>query len=79
MTFPHKTALSEANVKTKRIGSTKWIYHKERSFASNYSIFSKILFQFENLIYRVDFPYAKMSIFILFESVRVLLEGAFSL
>ena len=34
-TFPYKTTLSEANVKTKRIESTKWTYHKEWSFASN--------------------------------------------
>ena len=36
--FPYKTALSEANVKTNRIVSKKWTYHKERSFASNYFI-----------------------------------------
>ena len=29
--------------------STKWTYHKERSFANNYLIFLKILFQFKNL------------------------------
>ena len=28
-TFPYKTALSEANVKTSCMGSTKWTYHKE--------------------------------------------------
>ena len=33
-TFPYKIALSEANVKTNRMGRTKWRYHKERSFAS---------------------------------------------
>ena len=44
ITFPYKTALSEANVKTNRMGSTKWTYHKEQSFASNYFPFSKILF-----------------------------------
>ena len=48
--FLYKTALSEANVKTNRMGSTKWTYHKERSFASNYFIFLKILFQFKNLL-----------------------------
>ena len=37
--FPFKTAMSEANVKTKRMGTTKWTYHKEWSFTSNYSIF----------------------------------------
>ena len=52
--FPYKTAVSEANVKTNRMVSTKWTYHKERSFASNYFIFLKILFQFKNLLYRVD-------------------------
>ena len=44
-TFPHKTALPEANVKTNGVGSTKCTNHKGRSFASNYFIFSKILFQ----------------------------------
>ena len=34
--FPYKTAISEANVKTSRMVSTKWTYHKERRFASNY-------------------------------------------
>ena len=38
-TFPYKTVLSEANVKTNRMGITKWTYHKERSFASKYFIF----------------------------------------
>ena len=27
--FPFKTALSEANVKTNRMATTKWNYHKE--------------------------------------------------
>ena len=34
-TFPYEPALSEADVKTDRKGSTKWIYHKEQSFPSN--------------------------------------------
>ena len=37
--FPFKTALSETNVKTNRMATTKWTYHKEWSFASNYFIF----------------------------------------
>ena len=37
--FPFKTALSEANVKTNVMATTKWTYHKEWSFASNYFIF----------------------------------------
>ena len=55
--FPCKTALSEANIKTNRLGSTKWTYHKERSFASNDFIFSKILFHFKSLVYKVDLMY----------------------
>ena len=54
ITFPYKTAPSEVNVKTNRMGSTKLTYRKERSFASNHFPFSKILFQFRNLVYRVD-------------------------
>ena len=42
--FPYKTAISEANVKTNRMVSIKWTYHKEQSFANNYFIFLKILF-----------------------------------
>ena len=30
--FPYKTAISEANVKTNRMVSTKWTYQKERSY-----------------------------------------------
>ena len=39
------------------MGITKLTYHKERSFASNHFPFSKILFQFRNLVYRVDLMY----------------------
>ena len=39
--------MSEVNVKTNRIGRTKWTSHKEQSSASNYFIFLKILFQFK--------------------------------
>ena len=48
--FPYKTAISEANVKTNRMVTTKWAYHRERSFASNIFIFLKVLFQFKNLL-----------------------------
>ena len=41
---------SEANVKTNEIVNTKCTYHKERSFASHYFVFLKILFQFKNLL-----------------------------
>ena len=30
--FPYKTAISEVNVKTNRMITTKWTYHKEKSF-----------------------------------------------
>ena len=42
--FPFKTALSEANVKTNRMASTKWTYRKEWRFASNYFIFLENFF-----------------------------------
>ena len=38
--FPYKqTAISKASVKTNRMVSTKWTYHQEQRFASNYFIF----------------------------------------
>ena len=52
-----KPAISEANVKANRMMSTKWTYRKEWSFASNYFIFLNILFQFKNLLKRVDLAY----------------------
>ena len=47
--FPYKIAISEANVKTNRMVTTKRVYHKELSFASNY-LFFWVLFQFDNLL-----------------------------
>ena len=47
--FPYKTAISEANVKTNKMVSTNWTYHKERSFASHYLIILKTLFWSKNL------------------------------
>ena len=44
--FSFKTVLSEANIKTNRIETTKWAYQKEWSFASTYFIFLENLFQF---------------------------------
>ena len=37
--FPYKTAISKTNVKINRVVTTKWDYHRELSFASNYFIF----------------------------------------
>ena len=46
ISFPFKTASSEANVKTTRMATTKWTYHKELSFSSNCFILLKICFSF---------------------------------
>ena len=46
--FPYKTVISEANIKTNGMVSAKWTFHEERCFSSNYNIFLKILFQFKN-------------------------------
>ena len=52
-TFPYKRqwqkVLSEDNVKTNRIGSSKLTYPNERNFTSIYFTFFKILFQYKNL------------------------------
>ena len=37
--------------------TTKWVYHRELSFASNNFIFLKILFQFKNLLQIIDLMY----------------------
>ena len=41
---------SKANVKTNWMGSTKWIYHKEWTFATDSFIFLKIYLDYENLL-----------------------------
>ena len=43
--FPFKTALSETNVKTNSMTTTKRTCQKEWNFASNYFIFLETLFQ----------------------------------
>ena len=48
--FVYETVISEAIVETNQMVTTKWTYHKERSFAINYFIVLKILFQFKNLL-----------------------------
>ena len=55
--FPYKTAKSEANVKTNRMATTKWVYHRKWSVTSNYFIFLKVLFQFQNLLWIIDLMY----------------------
>ena len=65
--FPYKTAISEANVKTNRMVSTKRNYNKERSFASNYSFFWKFCFclsaYYKELIWCTNDPDAHISTF----------------
>ena len=58
--FTYKTAISEANVKTNRMVSIKWTYHKEQSFPSNFFIFLKISFQLKNLLKGVDLIYQQL-------------------
>ena len=41
--FSYKTAISEANVKTNRMVSTKWTYNEKQSFASNYFFFENFV------------------------------------
>ena len=41
--FLFKSAVSEADVKTNRMATTKRTYHKEWSFASNYFFFGKFV------------------------------------
>ena len=48
-TFLYKIAISESTIKTNRLGSIKWTYHKRRNFASNYFIFLKIRFRYKKL------------------------------
>ena len=57
-TFPCKTALPKTSFKTTRMGSANyWMYHKGRSFATNYFIFLKIQFQYKDLFRKVDSIY----------------------
>ena len=49
--FPCKTGISEGNVNTNKMVTTKWTYRKERSFASNYFIIIIIIvFFFGNFV-----------------------------
>ena len=54
-----QNCLLEANVKTNRMATAKWTYHIEWSFASNYFIFLENLFQFWNLLKRVNLMYQR--------------------
>ena len=45
--FWYKTALPVANIKTNGMGSAKWTYHREWSFASKYFIFWRFRFSWK--------------------------------
>ena len=78
--IPYKTAISETNVATNRMVTTKWSYHKERSFASNYLFFWKFCFSLRTSYKELIWCAAiQVPIYVLFESAGVLLDGAFSL
>ena len=67
-------------VLTNRMVTTKWVYHREQSFTSNYFIFLKVLFYFKNLMNNwFNVPSAQTPILLLFLSAGVLFDGAFSL
>ena len=51
------SAKIEANVKQIEWWVQNGTYHKDGSFASNYFIFLKILFQFQNLLQILDLMY----------------------
>ena len=74
--FPYKTAASEANVKTNRMVSTKWTYHKERSFTSNYFTLFKLCFNlrisYKDLIWCTNKPASAVVLFGVAFSVRIL-------
>ena len=62
--FPYKTAISEANIKTNRMESTKWTYHEERSFASNYFKFCfSLRTSYKELIWCTIYPNGHIRIF----------------
>ena len=46
--------MSEVNVKTNRIVSTKWTYHKKRSFTNNYFFFGIFIPVDKALFYAVS-------------------------
>ena len=77
----HTKMLSEANVKINRMVSTKWTYHKERSFSSNYfKFFKKIASVYGPLIKSsFDVLTTQIPIFLLFVSAAILFDSVFSL
>ena len=55
--FSFKCALSEANVKTNSMATTKLTYHKEWSFASNYvSVLDSLKKSYFDVVFGSFFP-----------------------
>ena len=78
----YKTALSKINVKSIRVRSTKWAYHKEWGFSPNNFIFIcfKVWFEYKHLLQIVDLMYQLAKYyFVLFVSAWLLFEGVFPL
>ena len=65
--FPYKTAISDPDVKTNRIVSTKWTYHKEGSFANSCLIILRFCFSlrtsYKELIWCSNDPNAHIATF----------------
>ena len=59
LTFWYKTALSESNSKRQIEWGAQNVYHKKRSFTSNYFMLLKNLFQCKNLLLRVGLWYQR--------------------
>ena len=75
--FPFKTALSEVSVKTNKMVTTKWTYHKEWSFASNCLFFLENFFQFWNFLERVNLMYQRPKCHIFHKRWSLILECFF--
>ena len=67
ITFPYKTALSEAIVKTNRMGSTKWIYPKNVVLPVTtflfWSFFISLGTSYIELIWCTNHPYVHIHTF----------------
>ena len=71
--------LEEANVKTNRMGGTKWTNHWEQSLSRNYFIYLLTFFVVSESFTKIwfDVPTTQISIFILSVTIEVLLQGHF--
>ena len=80
-TFPYKNCPVRTQCQENRMGSAKWTYHKEQSFTSDYFIFLKILFQFNNLLTKIGLTHQlpKFSYSYFSKELEFYLKSAFSL